>query len=148
MKPSRETPIAKTITLLEQEVEAIEQRRGELLRVIDTLRPLAGDGRTSTPGRSARAAKRRTDGRTEQSSRRRATRSRPDWADHEGAILNALRAKSPQRPGELATRLKLDSAVLRYRLKPLLKRGAVLATGKTMNRQLALPRLGAAKEAP
>jgi DNA-binding transcriptional ArsR family regulator len=65
------------------------------------------------------------------------------------AILTALRAKSPRTPGELAKTLKLKRATLNYQLKPLLKSGAVLATGTTADRQFSLPpRSRAAKEAP
>lgn len=63
------TAIAQTITMLEQEIEALEQRRGELLRVIDSLRPLAGEG--SATRRSKKALK-RTDGRTDGRSKARA----------------------------------------------------------------------------
>jgi DNA-binding Lrp family transcriptional regulator len=65
------------------------------------------------------------------------------------AIVAALRTKSPQRPGELAKMLKLARPALTYNIKPLLKSGAVIATGATMNRQFSLPpRSRAAKEAP
>jgi DNA-binding transcriptional ArsR family regulator len=64
-------------------------------------------------------------------------------------ILSALRVKSPQSPAELAKALKLARARLTYQIKPLLKSGAVLATGATMNRQFSLPpRSRAAKEVP
>lgn len=63
-------------------------------------------------------------------------------------ILAALRAKSPQTPGELAKRLKLRRPALTYQIKPLVKSGAVVATGATANRQFSLPGRGrAAKEA-
>jgi DNA-binding Lrp family transcriptional regulator len=64
-------------------------------------------------------------------------------------VLAALRMKSPQRPAELAKALKIARPLLTYRLKPLIKSGAVVATGATMNRQFSLPpRSRAAKEAP
>ena len=71
-------------------------------------------------------------------------------ARHHEAILAALRGKSPQAPGELAKALKLASTgTLSYQIKPLLKRGAVVATGTTTTRQFSLPpRSKAAKEAP
>jgi|GEM_PF-5981839 len=56
------------------------------------------------------------------------------------AILSALRHKSPQRPGELAKVLKIERSVLAYRLKPLLKSGAIVASGATANREFSLPR--------
>jgi hypothetical protein len=52
------TPIQQTIGLLEQEIEALEQRRGELLRVIDSLRPLAGEVRARPTGRKQRTNER------------------------------------------------------------------------------------------
>jgi len=56
--------IQQAIDSLEQEIEALEQRRGELQRAVDAMRPLAGD----TPRRSKqkKAAKRneRTNERT------------------------------------------------------------------------------------
>jgi len=70
------TPIQQTIALLEQEVDTLDARRAELLRVIESLRPLAGEmrqvrGRVSRvvvelPRRSKKAAKRneRTNERT------------------------------------------------------------------------------------
>jgi hypothetical protein len=59
----------KTIALLEQEIEAIDRRRGELVQVIASLRPLAGDTR-GTRGRSKKAQKRneRTNERTNEQS--------------------------------------------------------------------------------
>jgi DNA-binding MarR family transcriptional regulator len=63
--------------------------------------------------------------------------------------VTALRTKSPQSPAELAKALKLARATLTYQIKPLIKSGAVVATGATMNRQFSLPpRSKAAKEAP
>lgn len=68
---------------------------------------------------------------------------------HGEAILGALRAKSPQAPAELAKTLKLARPALTYQIKTLIKSGAVVATGATMNRQFSLPpRSKAAKEAP
>jgi DNA-binding Lrp family transcriptional regulator len=52
-------------------------------------------------------------------------------------------------PRDLAKKLKLKRPALTYQLRPLIKSGAVIATGATMNRQLRLPpRSKAAKEAP
>lgn len=73
----------------------------------------------------------------------------PKRAAKVDAILRALRAKSPRTPGDLAKALDLNAATLRYQIKPLVKSGAVLATGKTADRQFSLPpRSRAAKEAP
>ena len=66
------TPIQQTITLLEHEIEALEQRCGELTRVIESLRQLAGD-EVPRRGRSKKAVKRRTNERTnERTSKARA----------------------------------------------------------------------------
>jgi hypothetical protein len=72
------TPIQQTITLLEQEIGDLDQRRSELARVIESLRPLAGEpgqrrGRVSrvvveVPRRS-KAAKKRNERTNEQSAR-------------------------------------------------------------------------------
>jgi len=66
------------------------------------------------------------------------------------AILEALRVKSPQAPGELARALKIPRPRLTYQLKPLITSGAVVVTGNgTRDRQFSLPpRSRAAKEAP
>jgi DNA-binding transcriptional ArsR family regulator len=147
------TVYERTIELLEQEIEALEQRRGELLRVIESLRPLA-DGAGSSRGRSRRAAKRneRTNERTNERAKRAPTarpRSLPDVTKHAAAILAALRGNGPMSPSDLAKRVKLERPAVTYHLKPLIKSGAVIATGATNNRQYSLPpRSGAAKEAP
>jgi len=150
MKTKPSGAIQQTITLLEQEIEALEQRRGELLRVIDSLRPLAGEA-SSTRGRRKTAAKRNE--RTNERAKRGPTRSLPDVTPKRAAkvdaILKALRAKSPRTPGDLAKALKLRPPTLAYQLKPLLKSGVVLATGTTADRQFSLPpQSRAAKEAP
>jgi len=56
------------------------------------------------------------------------------------AILAALRHKSPQRPGQLAAVLKISRSVLNYRMKALVKSGAVVAEGHTAARAFSLPR--------
>ena len=63
-------------------------------------------------------------------------------------ILAALQDHSPQSPGELAKTLKIPRPNLAYQIKPLLKSGAVVATGATINRQFSLPSRRAPKEAP
>jgi len=67
--------IRQTIGILEQEIEAIEQRRGELLKAIDALRPLAGEEEPPTRRRVVRGTKRLTLAR--RTSRTRA-KPRPD----------------------------------------------------------------------
>jgi Arc/MetJ-type ribon-helix-helix transcriptional regulator len=62
--PAAPNPIRQAITLLEQELEPIEQRRGELLEGIAVLRRLVGD---------ETAAKKKTNERTnERTSKARA----------------------------------------------------------------------------
>jgi len=61
MKP---TPIQQTIALLEQEIETLAQRCGELRRVIDSLRPLAGE---ASPTRGRKTALKRNERTNEQS---------------------------------------------------------------------------------
>jgi len=80
--------------------------------------------------------------------KRPAKRSTRQPANSE-AIVEALRAKSPQAPGALAKVLKLQRAALTYQIRPLLQSGTVMASGHTGNRQFSLPpRSKAAKEAP
>lgn len=73
---ARATPIHQTIRLLEQEIEAIEQRRGELLRVIESLRPLAGDD--GVPVRRVKKALKRNERTNERTSNTRANRPTPE----------------------------------------------------------------------
>jgi len=134
--------IQQTITLLEQEIDALEQRRGELLRVIDSLRPLAGEASIAR-GRRKTAAKRNE--RTNERARRGPTRSLPD--DGGEAIIAQLKKHAgTMTPGALAKALKISRPNLRYQIKPLEKAGRVVSSGATMNRQVSLP--GRAKEAP
>lgn len=144
----RATTIHQTITLLAQEVEALAQRRGELLRVIDSLRPLAGDD-TSRRRRKKKALKRneRTNERAKRAPTARRPRSLPD--DVGEAIVAQLKAHGgSMKPGALAKALKIPKHVLRYQLKHVVRAGRVTVTGATLNRQVALPRSRAAKEAP
>lgn len=134
----------ETIILLEQEIEAIEQRRGDLLRAIETLRPLAGDD-APTRTRSPRALKRneRTNERAKRGPRLPRQRSLPD----DEAILAQLKEHGTMKPGALAKALGLSVSILRSRLKLLVKAGRIVVTGKTMNRQVSLPQRRA-KEVP
>jgi len=143
--------ILAAIVTLEHELEALDQKRGDLESAIRALRKLADEGVTPN-GRGRRPVKRgrprkQTNERTKRAPHRTAPRSLPDGAG--AAIVTALRTKSPQSPAELAKALKLSRATLTYQIKPLIKSGAVVATGATMNRQFSLPpRSKAAKEAP
>jgi hypothetical protein len=112
---------------------------------------------TSAKKIGKRAIKKRTNERTnEQKSgrhgaalTRRSLPKKTKTGAHRQAILDILRAKSPQSPGELMKRAGFHNlAALRYQLKPLMKEGLVTVTGATMNRQVSLGRARAAKEAP
>jgi len=122
--------IQQTIRTLEQEIAALDQRRGDLVRAIDALRPLAGEVVATPPathngnGRSARGGP--TDER----------------------ILAVLRERGPILPSALAKAVKLERSTLAVHLKQLTKTGLVEITGSTRNRQVSLPRKTAAKEAP
>ena len=68
---------------------------------------------------------------------------------HSKVIIAALRGHGPLGPADLAKRVKLARPALTYHMKRLIKAGAVIATGATLNRQFSLPgRSSAAKEAP
>jgi hypothetical protein len=144
--------IQHAIEALEQEIEALDQRRGELVRAVDAMRPLAGNGterqhagkrKTKIPRKTKRALKRNERTNEQKPGRRGASlarRSLPKKTGiHHQAILDILRVKGPQSPGELMKRAGFENlAALRYNLKPLLKSGAVVATGKTTARQISL----------
>ena len=130
--------LQRTIVALEQELESHQQSCHELEQALVPLRRLV----------NGHAPVRRRATPVQKSGRRKRAENRGRM-EHAAAILAALRAKSPQSPSELAKTLKLHSASsLNYQVKPLLQSGAVIATGATANRQLALPRSRAAKEAP
>ena len=67
--------IQQAIDSLEQEIEALDQRRGELQRAVDAMRPFAGD----TPRRSKknRKAAKRNERTNERTSKARANRDAP-----------------------------------------------------------------------
>lgn len=132
--------IQQTITLLEQELEVTQGRCHELTRAIETLRPLAGDVDEPAP-RAAKTKAAKKAGRT--------ARVKADTDQGEDIVAMLKKHGGAMKPGELARALKLEVSTVRYQVKPLIKSGAVIATGKTMNRQFSLPPRGrAAKEAP
>lgn len=135
----------ETITALEQELDALDQRRGDLAKAIEAIRPLAGEEEPAAPRRSGRpsgrpknAVKRTNERTNEQGPRQRAARSLPDDDDH-AAIVRALR-KGPMKPGDLARAVKLSMFTLRTRVKALVKQRAVVVSGKTMSRLISLPK--------
>jgi hypothetical protein len=148
--------ITETITALEQELDALDQRRGDISRAIETLRPLAGEPeptpapkqrRASTrvaksSGRKKRIEKRQTDRQTEQRAGRRAARSLPNDSN-QAVILEQIRSHGGvMKPGELAHKLNIALVTLRAWMKPLIKSKAVIATGTTMSRRFSLPGRG------
>ena len=127
----------------------------EVIKILTTqfTREIATSASTSRRSKTAVKRNERTNERTNERAKRaptgRRSRSLPDVTKHGAAIVAALRAKSPQNPSELATRVKLARPALTYHIKRLIASGAVLATGATLNRQFTLPpRSRAAKEAP
>jgi len=64
----------QTIALLEQEIEALERRRGELLDIIASLRPLAGE---ASPTRGRKKALKRNERTNERTSKARANNTEP-----------------------------------------------------------------------
>jgi hypothetical protein len=151
--------IADTIAALEQELDAIDQRRGDIARAIETLRPLAGEPAPAefkfkgkarrisaraakASGRKKRIEKRQTDRQTEQGAGRRAARSLPN-DDNQKAIVEQIRSfGGVAKPGELARKLNIQTVTLRAWIKPLIKSKAVIATGTTMSRRFSLPGRG------
>lgn len=124
--------IQLTIRTLEQEIEAIEQRRGDLLRAIEALQPLAG-----VPTAPARP---------QASNGARALRGTNGTGPYDDRIVALLREQGAMKPKAFAKAMKVAPIVLRKHLKRLAAAGVVELTGSTMNRQISLPRKAAAKE--
>lgn len=159
--------IHQAIATLERELEAIDQKRGDLDAAIGALRKLAIEGVTS----SGRVSKRthimhimrakvhqaRTAFKTNERARSAPTRStEPPLAArrrslHDDAldaqILKALR-QGPLKPNALATAAGMSGLIMRARVKELEKQGLVTVTGKTSTRTITLSRARAAKEVP
>jgi hypothetical protein len=121
--------IQQTIRTLEQEIEAIDQRRGDLMRAIDALRPLAGASVATVMPRNGNG------------------HPGNGHVSLDDRILAFLRTYGPMKPKALAKSAKLKALELRKHLKAMAKSGLVELTGSTMNRQVSLPRKAAAKEA-
>jgi len=125
--------IHETIRTLEQEIEALDQRRGDLVRAIDALRPLAGETFKATPPAS-------NNGNGNGA-------SAPALDSLEARIVAMLRQRGAMKPGALTKALRMERTTLRLQLKNMAKAGLVEITGSTQNRQVSLPRKAAAKEA-
>lgn len=69
--------IRQAIVSLEQEIEALDQRRGELQRAIDTMRPLAGEGTSRRKGKKALKRNERTNERTSKARANRDAQTEP-----------------------------------------------------------------------
>lgn len=132
----------------------LEAKRVAIGQAIDILRThFVGADSTEMPespiARPPKKAAAKRDGRTDGATRRpvvsTVARSLPDSTDRGQAILAALKAHGPSSPGELAKHAKFGNIhQLRYHMNPLLKAGAIVATGNTGNRRISLP--GRAKE--
>jgi ABC-type transporter Mla subunit MlaD len=73
--------IQQAIDSLEQEIEAIDQRRGELQRAIDAMRPLAGNGKPTFRKRKTKIPTKRAAKRNERTNERTSnTRANSDGA--------------------------------------------------------------------
>lgn len=136
---------------IEREIEAIEQRRGELLRVIDSLRPFAEEAPLRVNGK-AKSAARGTNERT-QASRQRAARSLPDDAEvgiqetwRRRKILAAL-MDGPLATRELAQAIHVDRKLTKMALQRMAKVGLIKGVGAGPARRWTLPGKPA-KEAP
>ncbi len=116
-------------------------KRAAIDNVLASLDAL--DGAVVAPAKARPRNIGRTDGRN------KCVTATASSTPHGERILAALKIKSPQSPAELAKQAKVARPVLTYHLKGLIRSGAVVATGATMNRQIGLPlRASAAKEAP
>lgn len=131
----------------------ITSKRDALNQVIETLTThFVRNG----AGHNAQAAARLGPGRPKKKPGRKAGhRGRAaravaitDEQDEAAAIVAQLKAHGAMAPSALAQKLKISVPMLRARVRPLAQAGRVVLTGKTMNRQVALPRPHAAKEAP
>lgn len=153
---------ARAIQELDRELDAIDQRRGEIEKAIQILRPLAGDTvldddeevphapasrrtvvrRTGAPRSNTRPAARKTDGPSKGEAKgTRPRRSRPDGAESMSArIVDALRvAGGTMKPAALAAAVGLTVTTLRYHVNQLIAAGQVEATGATMNPTRRVP---------
>jgi hypothetical protein len=132
----------QAIVGLEQELDAVHQRAGELQKAIDIMRPLAGpeDDDVDEPA-PARVAK---------PTERRAEAAPARDAGEKGAAILAMLKKhgGVMKPGELAKAMQLELGTLRYQLKPLEHAKQVVITGVTAGRRISLPGKQPAKEAP
>lgn len=140
--------IRQTIEILEHEIEALEQRRGELLRAVDALRPLADPAAPAHNG----AGRRRTVVSHASKSGPSVTRASAALDHHNwdqartDAVLQLL-ADGPLPTKTIASRLRQDKRVMKQALQRLKKSGALNQVGHGPGTKWVLPR-GAAKEAP
>lgn len=154
--------IRQTIEILEHEIEALEQRRGELLRTIDALRPLA-DSSSAAHNGAGRGRTRSTQGTKPRRSVRprprtpealRSARAVPAAAlDHHNrdqprteAVLKLL-ANGSLSTKTIAAHLGQDWKILKMALQRLKKSGALMQVGHGPGTKWMLP-ARPAKEAP
>jgi transposase len=127
--------IQTAITALEQELEVLQGRCGEINHAIGAMRKLL----PAPNGKPPRTAKAKTSARDARNVR--ASRKLMDGITDQGMrIIQGLEDGGPQSPGALAKRLKFPNINgLRYHLKPLLKKRVIVAQGSTADRIIMLP---------
>lgn len=131
-------PVAQTVALLEQELDALDQRRGEIESIIERLRPLAG----GLPSAKAKKPQKRTDGATRVPTRR----TLPDDRQTSEIVAAVRKAGGSMKPSELADALSVSSFTVRAWLKRAVHAKAVVITGATISRRVSLPGKAVAKE--
>lgn len=116
--------IRDTIDKLQQEIEALEQHRGDLLRAIDILEPLAvGEEAVEPKAVRGRGGKKK---RVEHL--RDVTRAAAGTSDDDAEILRAC--KEPIRLADLAKVLKAKRPILKKSLMRLKYAGLVVVAGR------------------
>ena len=142
--------VQAAISTLERELAAIDQQREQIQDAIAALR--RADSQAARHARRRRRAsgmigKRAVTkmGRPSKGSRQQDHSNEADGQRISNALKTAGGALSPRA---LANQLKLTVAVLRRRLQPLVKIGAVKVTGGPRNRLISLSGSKSAKEEP
>jgi len=141
--------LQQAIRTIEQEIEALDQHRSELVRAVDVLRPLAAmSSRVSTNGKSSQNGTERSKARINGT----ALEGLPDagvGVQENGRrlkVLEALKA-SPLATRELADIIRVDRKLTKMTLQRMAKVGLVIGVGTGPARRWTLPGKSA-KEAP
>lgn len=118
--------IRDTIDKLQQEIEALEQHRGDLLRAIDILEPLAvGEEAVETPARGRGGKKRKG---VDPLARIKNVNRKYDAAYDDNTLLPHL--KEPIKLADLAKALKAKRPLLKKALVRLKDAGLVVVVGR------------------